>query len=149
VWTWKCIHVDPKGGKCLEELWLLAPLVLLVAASPASAPAATPGNLDPTFGSNGITITNGDGTPDSAALLANGDIAVTVSGAGRSHIDTGVVEYRPNGRLNTAFGTEGFAQVSSGAGTIMQAPNGDLVVAGETLSGTAAIAVAELTTARR
>lgn len=129
----------------MKKLWILAPLASLVVASPASASAATPGSLDPTFGSNGITITNGDGIPEGATLLANGDIAVTVGEASASNTGTGVVEYLPNGQLNTAFGSDGFAPTSTGAAAIVQAPNGDLVVAGETLSGEAAIAVAELT----
>ncbi|MBV8987575.1 MAG: hypothetical protein JO372_03340 [Solirubrobacterales bacterium] len=119
----------------MRKLWRLAAAAALAAAATLSAgsvasAAATPGSLDPTFGNGGTVVTNGDGTPADAVLQANGDILVTVGGSTTS----GVLRYLPDGKLDTTFGTNGFAPISSssmslGASGIAVQANGDILVA--------------------
>lgn len=114
-------------------------LTTLGAVSPAAA--STAGSLDPTFGRNGVVLTNLgldsggaqiQAVPSDATLLANGDIVV----AGIF----GLVRYLPDGTLDTTFGTGGLAQLPAGVGGDFQPGlavqnDGKYVLAGE---GTAA-----------
>lgn len=119
----------------MERLWRLASLaaitiVVTLSTGPVASAAATPGTLDPTFGNAGTVVTNGDGTPDDAVLQSNGDILVTVD----SGTAAGVLRYLPSGKLDPAFGTDGFAAISSsslilGASGIAVQANGDILVA--------------------
>jgi uncharacterized delta-60 repeat protein len=78
---------------------------VLLGVGPASA--ATAGSLDPTFGTGGEVLTSlGGQQPSDAVLQADGDILVGVSGGGAF----GVLRYLPNGSLDTAFGSGGYAQ---------------------------------------
>jgi len=114
----------------LRKLWLLTVVAALAAGTSASAAAATPGSLDTAFGTNGITISNVGGLPNDAILAPNGDILVTsingVSGGA-------VVRYLPNGKVDTTFGSDGVASISSsslivGADGIALAPDGKILV---------------------
>jgi uncharacterized delta-60 repeat protein len=103
----------------------------------SAASAQTAGSLDPTFGNNGVVLTNLglnsggsqiEAEPSSAALLSNGDILV----AG----NFGLVRYLPSGTLDTTFGTDGIAALPSGISslfgvTLAVQSNGEIVVAAE------------------
>jgi uncharacterized delta-60 repeat protein len=108
---------------------------LLLGLGAASSGASTAGSLDPTFGKNGVVLTdlglNASGSqtnavPTGAALLPGGDIAV----AG----NFGLVRYLPNGSLDTTFATGGVVPlppgVSTPAGLAIQ-PDGKFLLAGE------------------
>jgi uncharacterized delta-60 repeat protein len=106
-------------------------------ASASTAAAGTAGSLDPTFGKGGIVLTNLglnaggsqiQAVPSDAALLPNGDIVV----AG----NFGLVRYRPNGSLDSTFGTGGLAQlppngIASFPPSLAIQPDGKYVWAGE------------------
>jgi uncharacterized delta-60 repeat protein len=102
------------------------------------------GDLDPSFGANGIvqtTLTSGEDRANAAALQPDGKI---IAAGGyfptSSTVDFAVVRYLPNGLLDPAFGTGGFvhtdvpyeAEVSSVA---LQA-DGKIVAVGATYDGT-------------
>ena len=70
-----------------------------------AAAASTAGTLDPTFGKNGIVLTN-QGFPAAAVLQSNGDIVVAVGSGGPG---SGLVRFLPNGARDTTFGNGGFA----------------------------------------
>src|SRR5580700_8830129 len=94
------------AGPRKPALYLLAGLLsggLLMAAGPVGAAAeATPGSLDPSFGTGGKVLTDlgvGGGVASDAVLQSNGDIVV--SGG------FGVARYLPSGQLDKSFGTGG------------------------------------------
>lgn len=100
------------AGPRKPALYLLAALLsggLLVAAGPAgTAAGATPGSLDPSFGTGGKVLTDlgaGGGAASDAVLQSNGDIVV--SGG------FGVARYLPNGQLDQSFGIGGLAPAVS------------------------------------
>jgi uncharacterized delta-60 repeat protein len=102
------------------------------------------GDLDPSFGANGIvqtTLTSGEDRANAAALQPDGKI---IAAGGyfptSSTVDFAVVRYLPNGLLDPAFGTGGFvhtdvpyeAEVSS----VALQPDGKIVAVGATYDGT-------------
>jgi uncharacterized delta-60 repeat protein len=101
------------------------------ALTAAGAAAASSGSLDPTFGSGGISVTGSgfNGVAKNATLLPSGDIIV--SG------DFGVARFRPNGALDTTFGSSGFADTGFadggvGGGGLAVQPDGKIIWAGDT-----------------
>src|SRR5579862_2111680 len=97
-----------------------------------AAAASTAGTLDPTFGKNGIVLTN-QGFPAAAVLQSNGDIVVAV---GSGSPGSGLARFLPNGARDTTFGNGGFAALpdlgipSVHPGVAIQS-DGKLVWAGE------------------
>jgi uncharacterized delta-60 repeat protein len=97
-----------------------------------AAAASTAGTLDPTFGKNGIVLTN-QGFPAAAVLQSNGDIVVAV---GSGSPGSGLARFLPNGARDTTFGNGGFATLpnlgipSVHPGLAVQS-DGKLVWAGE------------------
>ena len=97
-----------------------------------AAAASTAGTLDPTFGKNGIVLTN-QGFPAAAVLQSNGDIVVAV---GSGSPGSGLARFLPNGARDTTFGNGGFAPLpnlgipSVHPGLAVQS-DGKLVWAGE------------------
>src|SRR5579859_625527 len=97
-----------------------------------AAAASTAGTLDPTFGKNGIVLTN-QGFPAAAVLQSNGDIVVAV---GSGSPGSGLARFLPNGAKDTTFGNGGFAALpnlgipSIHPGLAVQS-DGKLVWAGE------------------
>jgi uncharacterized delta-60 repeat protein len=116
------------------------------------------GDFDTTFG-------GGDGaalvhfTPDdrgtTVATLADGSVIVggSVRGSTATEDDWGIAKLKPDGTLDTTFGTNGLATIDFGAGdsdlnAIAVAPDGKIVAVGKTeAGGTADWAVARLTAA--
>jgi uncharacterized delta-60 repeat protein len=110
-----------------------AATVRVADALAGTAAAASPaGTLDPTFGKNGIVLTN-QGFPAAAVLQSNGDIVVAVGSGGPG---SGLVRFLPNGATDTTFGNGGFAALpdlgipSVHPGLAVQS-DGKLVWAGE------------------
>ena len=97
-----------------------------------AAAASTAGTLDPTFGKNGIVLTN-QSFPAAAVLQSNGDIVVAV---GSGSPGSGLARFLPNGARDTTFGNGGFAALpnlgipSVHPGLAVQS-DGKLVWAGE------------------
>ncbi len=112
----------------------------------------TTGQLDPTFGTNGIvrldlstgvvdgTAFRGD-TSWGLTLLSGDDLLVVggklADGAGRKDIDYAVVKLTSNGALDATFGTNGLATLDVGKGndqprTAIVQPDGKIVVSGHT-----------------
>ncbi len=110
------------------------------------------GQLDPTFGTNGIvrldlstgtvsgTTFLGD-TSWGLTLLPGDDLLVIggklADGAGRKDIDYAVVKLTSNGALDATFGTNGLATLDVGTGndsprTAIVQPDGKIVVSGHT-----------------
>ena len=98
---------------------------------------AVPGDLDNTFGSNGIVVTDVTGIvePDdgrAVALQPNGKILV----AGTSSNEFAVVRYNPDGSPDSSFDGDGIATTSivAGAGALANAialqSDGKIVLAG-------------------
>ena len=81
--------------------------------SPALVHAAA-GDLDPSFGSNGIVVTEFGGldTARDAVLQPDGKIVtvgsiITIYGAGSSNSDFALARYNSDGSLDTSFGVGG------------------------------------------
>ena len=69
--------------------------------------ASNPGDLDTTFGTGGITLTDVNGTNDGAnGLVIQSDGKIVTGGRGTGGT---LIRYNANGSLDTTFGTGGFA----------------------------------------
>ncbi len=97
------------------------------------------GTLDPSFGAGGKAWTNlHGGTELATAVALQGDGKIVLAGSAwqkSSGFDFAVVRYRPDGRLDTSFGTGGSATFDFDgqedlAHAIAVQPDGDIVVAG-------------------
>jgi uncharacterized delta-60 repeat protein len=103
---------------------------------------ATPGTLDPSFGTGGLVTTPaGAGDPANIVPLPDGKFLVltTVTDPSTGNSDIGVLRYAANGTLDPSFGTGGEALASfpasdAFAGTFASAlfvqPNGQIVAVG-------------------
>jgi uncharacterized delta-60 repeat protein len=116
-------------------LALLASALALVAASPATA---APGDLDRTFGDNGIALTDvaGGAGGNGSALQPNGKIVVVGAANLAANPVFLVVRFTKNGRLDPSFGGgDGIVRTSFPGGnpqaqSVAIEPDGDIVVAG-------------------
>ena len=143
--------MNRRARPALAGLFASGLLVAMAAAAGGAEAAGGPGTLDPSFGTGGKVLTSLAGVtlapnPDvvsDAALASNGDIVVSGS--------FGLARYLPDGKLDTSFGTDGFAPVGFGAEALAIQPNGEYVVAGQAQTGPDVsqddFAVARLTTA--
>jgi uncharacterized delta-60 repeat protein len=101
------------------------------------------GSLDPSFGRDGIVMTDvdGRGAGASAAALLPGHKIVVVGGA-LTETTSGfaLAEYGPDGKLEPSFGENGVVTTtigrSSGAHDVAIQPDGKIVAAGSTFTGT-------------
>jgi uncharacterized delta-60 repeat protein len=127
-------------------LWLRACLIFFVAwGLPASRAVAAPGDLDPTFGTDGKVVTNLGGTEAaySVALQMDGKIVVAGISNANGSDDFMVTRYLEDGTLDASFGTGGTVLTDlSGAGStdlgrrLAIQTDGKIVVVGETDAGT-------------
>ena len=110
---------------------------LAIACAALSAPliaSAAPGDLDPSFGKSGTTLTQVDKTGSGAALVAiepNGKIVaagVGFDGLGEdTDADFAVVGYTPRGRLDKRFGSGGAKVFDFGGDYVWELPS-DLAI---------------------
>ena len=102
-----------------------------------SAPAqAAPGDLDPTFGTDGTVTTNGvlDGA-NAVALQPDGFIVAVGYATAGPGFDWGLARYKPDGRLDLTFGSSGTLTTDFGgnydyATAVGLQADGRIVVAG-------------------
>jgi uncharacterized delta-60 repeat protein len=121
----------------------VALLGLAVSASPAGA---TPGALDPSFGTGGSVVTTINGYQDlrTSALVAQPDAKLVVGGTANPSGSAGISDfalarYTADGRLDSQFGQGGLAVTNFGArgagvlSALVRQPDGKLVAAGSLL----------------
>jgi uncharacterized delta-60 repeat protein len=120
---------------------LLAACLLAVLLIPAAQ--ATPGALDPSFGTGGkVTTTLGltDAEAYDLARQPDGKLLAAGASSNGSNDDFALARYNPNGSLDTSFGSGGkvataFGPSQDGANAIVSQPDGKLVAAGYSLNG--------------
>jgi uncharacterized delta-60 repeat protein len=111
---------------------LLAAAAVGAGATGAQA-AVTPGSLDTSFGTGGITTVNltalGAGGEEAALQEPNGDIVVA--------LNQGMLRFLPNGQLDTSFGTNGLATgiLNESLNNLAVEPNGQIITSGVNLAG--------------
>jgi len=78
------------------------------------------GNVDTTFGTNGLTTANfgGDDDADSVVIEAGGPIIVVGTSLQNGNTDTAVVAFDPAGNPMSSFGTNGLLLMPSGVSQI-------------------------------
>ncbi|MER5417886.1 hypothetical protein [Streptomyces virginiae] len=100
---------------------------------PASSFAAA-GDLDPTFGGDGIVTTAIDGFRSANAISIQADGKIVTAGVAGSSNDTGVARFNTDGTLDTTFGGDGVVRVDAGgydlANAVAVQPDGKIIVAG-------------------
>jgi uncharacterized delta-60 repeat protein len=117
----------------------VALLAVMVALVVAAAAAAAAGELDPSFGGDGIvttTIGPGDDFAEALDVLPNGSVVV----AGASSDDFAVARYEQDGDLDTSFGGDGVVttQVSPGldeSRSVVAVAGGRALAAGRAFTG--------------
>ncbi len=127
----------PRAGRRL----LLVAGVLAVLLIPAAQ--ATPGALDPSFGTGGkVTTAIGPGEDYATGLVAQPDGKLVAAGinSNGSDYDIELVRYNPNGSLDTSFNGTGKVSTAIGSGDdeawgLARQPDGKLVVAGDSYDG--------------
>ena len=112
----------------------LGSLVATFVIGLAQAYAGTAGSLDTTFGKNGVSVTSGvsgtDGIVNSVLLQSDGKILVFVGG-------TAVLRYTTGGALDTTFGSNGIAVLSTAVGgSLALQANGQIVIGGVVTAST-------------
>jgi uncharacterized delta-60 repeat protein len=102
-------------------------LILFVTLIASTSALAEGGVLDPTFGTNGIVVTDLGGSSDTAVnivLQPDGKIVMAASGSSPS-----LVRYNTDGTLDTTFGTNGKVAVAVSGAVALQT-DGKLIVGG-------------------
>lgn len=125
------VQVMPKNFR----IWVSVPLLVVSLAHCAKTDERY---LDPTFGNNGMVITDLDGSVASALVLQADGKIVAVGGKYKATFasDLTLVRYNPDGSLDPAFGSEGVLITELGdsfqpGGAVMQ-PDGKILVFGTT-----------------
>ncbi len=108
--------------------------------------AQIPGNLDATFGTNGLVVAPvGTGNDQAYAVALQSDGKILVAGNTFTNTtdqeDFFLMRYLPNGTLDASFGTNGkvttdFGASDDGAKAVAVQPDGKILVAGHTLGAT-------------
>ena len=141
----KSIGLSLKGNYRFA-LVLAIVAALLTAAAVLFIPA---GSIDPTFGRNGVAITDLGSDSDSGSVIAlQSDGKIVLAGSAQLDLDNAyhrtpfLLRYNSNGALDTSFGTSGRVAAEdsafSGARALIQ-PDGKLVMGGS-LYGDLAVA---------
>src|SRR5262245_32892142 len=94
-------------------------LTALLAGTPALISRAADGNLDPSFGTAGRTVTNFGNTAQANAVVLQGGGRVVAVGSAfvGSTLRVALVRHLPNGSLDPAFGTGGIVTTEVVPGT--------------------------------
>jgi uncharacterized delta-60 repeat protein len=129
-------QVRRAGRRLLVASFLLA--ILLIPAA-----QATPGVLDPSFGTGGkVTTAIGPADSEALALARQPDGKLVAAGFGwnGSNDDFALARYNADGSLDTSFGSGGkvltaIGSGSDGAGALVRQPDGKLVAAGWSSNG--------------
>ncbi len=118
---------------------ILAALASLLTAAALVIPA---GSLDPTFGTNGVAITDvGSNSDSGGAVVLQSDGKILLSGSAQLDPDNDyhrtpfLLRYNSNGALDPSFGTNGrlITELSNFSGSrVAVLPDGKLLVAGQT-----------------
>ncbi len=136
----------PEGGTDMKAFWITAsrafPLIALLTAQVILSPpaSANPGDLDPTFGTNGQALADlGSASLDAGrgiAIQPDGKLVVAGSSDAAGNFDFAVVRFNTTGSLDASFGSGGKVLTDFGAASDDEAhavaiqPDGKLVVAG-------------------
>ena len=126
----------PVRGRRREASSRFALVVALLIAG--AAPAwSLPGDLDPTFGGDGIVTTPFGNLQDAKAVVIQPDGKIVVAGGnqGSGFSDFCLARYEPDGALDPSFGVSGkvttdFDGNSDAAEALLLQPDGKLVAAG-------------------
>ncbi len=122
---------------------LLVSIILLSGVSISLASSF----LDPSFGTNGVTITSLDGSAGGASVAIQTDGKIVVAGGARDGADVAsrmhfaLVRYTMSGTLDTAFGAQGVVTTAvstkgqDAACAVAIQPDGKLVAAGYSNEG--------------
>ena len=137
------MHVHPLGGlsaRFRSSLLLVAQVIL---SQPASA---NPGDLDPTFGTNGQVLTDlgsaSISTAHAVAVRRRAGDARPGSAMAAADFDFALVRYDTSGSLDTTFGSGGKVLTNFGSSSLDVAnavaiqPDGKIVAAGVSDAGT-------------
>ena len=133
----------PAGYRVLDGAYqsdgkLLALLADFSDVTPAIIRINPDGNLDPTFGSNGIVTEGFNSSERALAIAVQSDGGILVAGVDQGTAD--VSRFLPDGTLDTGFGTGGLAKFSSpvtsySANSIAVRPDDSIVLGGNATSG--------------
>lgn len=125
-----------------HELLCAAAFAAVAAAGPA---AAAPGDLDPTFSSDGKVVTrfpNGSTEIFDIAVQRDGKVVAAGAFGPEDTADFALARYRPNGKLDRSFSGNGRVTLRFGPGdagaqvhAIVIQPNGKIVAAGYIQTG--------------
>ena len=104
---------------------------------------ATPGPLDPTFGTGGKATTaigRGDDLASALALQPDGRLVAAGSSVIGAYSDFALVRYKPDGTLDRSLNRTGkvttaIGSFSAGAGALVVQPDGKPVAAGASSNG--------------
>jgi uncharacterized delta-60 repeat protein len=125
-----------------RRYWLFAfvMLVLLLAMAQAMTAHAAPGDLDTTFGGNGVVMTDfSDGSDEASALAIQSDGKIVAVGYAYRNTPTfydfALARYNTDGTLDTSFGGNGkvvtdFLDYTDYASAVAIQSNGKIVAAG-------------------
>src|SRR5574341_291010 len=100
------------------------------------------GELDSSFGGNGIVITSIDSRSDANAVVVQPDGKIVVAGSASDGITSRIVlaRYQPDGSLDHSFSPSGIVQTSidssSSASAMVLQPDGTILVTGSASDGT-------------
>ena len=107
-------------------------LILIAILLVSTNARAEGGALDPTFGTNGVVVTDLGGSSDTGLnIVLQTDGKIIMAGSGNT-----IVRYNPDGTLDTTFGTGG-KLTSVVSGSVALRTDGKLIVGGSTSSGPA------------
>src|SRR5436190_3170372 len=122
-----------------NALRLIVAVLVCAFALPAAA-SATPGDLDPTFGTGGVVTTDFGGRGDAALAVAvqpDGKLVAVgnSSASGVFNVDFALARYTSNGAPDPVFGSGGvvlsdFGSTIDAASDVIVQPDGKLVVDG-------------------
>ncbi|HEX3831482.1 MAG TPA: delta-60 repeat domain-containing protein [Solirubrobacteraceae bacterium] len=135
-------------------LVIVTAAVMMALITMARAAAATPGDLDPAYGTGGKTTVSfaADDLAFASALQSDGSLITVGSTSGAGGHDMAVSRLTPSGAPDPAFGSGGkvtidFAGGDDTAFAVALAPDGTIIVAGQTSGGAGGsqFAIARLT----
>ncbi|MGW6260523.1 delta-60 repeat domain-containing protein, partial [Streptomyces sp. NPDC055085] len=110
---------------------ILAAASILILAPTAHA---APGDLDPTFGTNGKTIADLGGDDGTQAMVLQPDGKIITAGVANNSADTAVARFTTTGALDPTFSGDGKSVIDLGgfdqANAVVLQPDGKIITAG-------------------